>query len=263
MILASDLKNTLLSELGSGGVNAVAHTAYGHPRAEQPVSAHLGYNGEFAEPQTGWQLLGKGYRAYNPRLMRFHRPDSSSPFEDGGMNAYAYCGGDPINRSDPSGHSFTWGSVMRYFGVATKSNVLAKIDAFYATEGGKPYRWDSKINSKKLVDADIDVDSGPSVAQINARREIEIHNKNFDLEQRNFRDYQDLLSVEKGKLYAKPYQIKTRVGNINRRREEQEGNFKNLLLMNEKPPSYEVASPGLPTYAMAIRAGSVRGSTSS
>ena len=261
-MLASDLKNTLLSELGSGGVNAVVHTAYGHPRTEQPVSAHLGYNGEFAEPQTGWQLLGTGYRAYNPRLMRFHRPDSSSPFEDGGMNAYAYCGGDPINRSDPSGHSFTWGSVKRYFGVATKSNVLAKKNAFDATEGGKPYRWASNIASKKLEG--VRIDSSSSVVQINKSRMIEAHNKNFDLEQQNFRDYQTLLSVAKGKVYAKPDQIATRVLNIERRRAEQKDNFENYIrLSGDKPPSYEEASAGLPTYAMAIRAGSVRGSTSS
>jgi hypothetical protein len=49
-------------------------------------------------------LLGNGYRAYNPTLMRFHSPDSWSPFGGGGLNAYTYCVGDPVNFSDPTGH---------------------------------------------------------------------------------------------------------------------------------------------------------------
>lgn len=49
-------------------------------------------------------LLGNGYRAYNPALMRFNSPDNQSPFGEGGLNAYAYCAGDPVNSVDPSGH---------------------------------------------------------------------------------------------------------------------------------------------------------------
>jgi len=45
--------------------------------------------------------------------MRFHSPDSFSPFAAGGINAYMYCGGDPVNRIDPSGHMFSNGSVKR------------------------------------------------------------------------------------------------------------------------------------------------------
>jgi len=35
--------------------------------------------------------------------MRFYSPDTLSPFEKGGVNAYCYCEGDPINNSDPTG----------------------------------------------------------------------------------------------------------------------------------------------------------------
>jgi RHS repeat-associated protein len=62
------------------------------------------FNGERKDPVTGMYLLGNGYRAYNPAMARFNAPDSASPFGGGGVNAYAYCLGDPVNRTDPSGH---------------------------------------------------------------------------------------------------------------------------------------------------------------
>ncbi|RRU14390.1 RHS repeat-associated core domain-containing protein [Stenotrophomonas sp. 278] len=66
--------------------------------------AGVGYNGQLHEQGSGWQFLGNGFRAYSPSLMRFHRPDSMSPFGEGGINPYAYCQGDPVNFSDPGGH---------------------------------------------------------------------------------------------------------------------------------------------------------------
>lgn len=51
-----------------------------------------------------WQALGNGYRIYNTALMRCHSPDDFSPFGRGGLNAYAFGRGDPINHIDPSGH---------------------------------------------------------------------------------------------------------------------------------------------------------------
>lgn len=67
-----------------------------------PLSG-LGFNGQWREPVTGCYLLGNGHRSYSPTLMRFCCPDRLSPFGAGGINAYAYCVGDPVNRSDPSG----------------------------------------------------------------------------------------------------------------------------------------------------------------
>ncbi|PAK93981.1 hypothetical protein B8X02_04040 [Stenotrophomonas rhizophila] len=64
----------------------------------------LGYNGQLHEPGAAWQFLGNGYRIYNPVLMRFHSPDSLSPFGKGGINPYSYVIGDPVNNADPSGH---------------------------------------------------------------------------------------------------------------------------------------------------------------
>ncbi|WP_202983316.1 RHS repeat-associated core domain-containing protein [Vibrio navarrensis] len=63
----------------------------------------LAFNGERRDPVTGLYHLGQGYRAYNPRIMRFHAADSLSPFGEGGINPYAYCLGNPVNLIDPTG----------------------------------------------------------------------------------------------------------------------------------------------------------------
>jgi RHS repeat-associated protein len=106
VLLATDNKNSVLAEVAADNTNPLAYSAYGHQSARHEVNTHLGFNGELHEAQTSWYLLGNGYRAYNPRLMRFHSPDSLSPFGLGGLNAYMYCVGDPINRSDPTGHVY-------------------------------------------------------------------------------------------------------------------------------------------------------------
>ncbi|SED62950.1 RHS repeat-associated core domain-containing protein [Pseudomonas kilonensis] len=104
LLLAGDDKNSVLWEIDRDATQEFVYTPYGHRVDEASVSSHLGYNGERRETQTGWYLLGKGYRAFNPVLMRFHSPDSWSPFGDGGLNAYTYCLGDPISFTDPTGH---------------------------------------------------------------------------------------------------------------------------------------------------------------
>lgn len=125
LMLACDDKNTVLSEVTQGSANDIVYSAYGHRSAEQPASTQVGYNGELHEAQTGWQLLGKGYRAFNSVLMRFHSPDSWSPYGRGGLNTYTYCVGNPIAYKDPTGH-FSFGVVMRFFGIATKANKSAR-----------------------------------------------------------------------------------------------------------------------------------------
>ncbi|MFJ4258938.1 RHS repeat-associated core domain-containing protein [Pseudomonas monteilii] len=84
------------------GLHYLTYSPYGH-RAIDAMAALLGFNGQHPESLTGGYLLGNGHRMYSPILMRFHSADALSPFEEGGINAYAYCSGDPINFIDPSG----------------------------------------------------------------------------------------------------------------------------------------------------------------
>lgn len=103
VLLVTDAQQSVLAGLRSQGRGSAAYTAYGfYPEYTAPVSS-LCYAGQRRMPGTGHYLLGNGYRAFNTVLMRFNSPDTFSPFGRGGLNAYAYCACDPINRVDPSG----------------------------------------------------------------------------------------------------------------------------------------------------------------
>ncbi|WP_434571326.1 RHS repeat-associated core domain-containing protein [Pseudomonas sp. Z3-8] len=103
-LLATDRQRSVLQLLDPTQPDALAYTPYGHHVPANGFLSLLGFNGERPDPVTGHYLLGNGYRAFNPVLMRFNGPDSWSPFGKGGLNAYTYCLGDPINHRDPSGH---------------------------------------------------------------------------------------------------------------------------------------------------------------
>ena len=107
ILLATDRSQSIIGEIVDGQTKTIAYSAYGEQSAQQEVATQLGFNGQLREARIGSYMLGNGYRAYNPRLMRFHSPDSWSPFGRGGLNAYMYCVGDPVNRVDPTGH-FSW-----------------------------------------------------------------------------------------------------------------------------------------------------------
>lgn len=102
-VLASDAQQSVLAALSQGRRNSAVYSPYGYHIA-LPTGAQQAFNGEIPDPSTGHYLLGNGYRAYNPVLMRFNQPDSWSPFGAGGLNPYVYCLGNPINRRDPTGH---------------------------------------------------------------------------------------------------------------------------------------------------------------
>lgn len=107
VLLATDRSQSIIGEIVDGQTQTIGYSAYGEQSAPQKVETRLGFNGQEREADIGWYLLGNGYRAYNPRLMRFHSPDSWSPFRVGGSNAYMYCVGDPVNRTDSTGHFFS------------------------------------------------------------------------------------------------------------------------------------------------------------
>ena len=88
-------------------------------------SSHIGnrnpfrYRGYFYDEETGLYYLQTRY--YDPEIGRFLNMDDVSyadPEQFHGLNLYAYCGNDPVNNIDPTGHFAITLSLLAALGVA-------------------------------------------------------------------------------------------------------------------------------------------------
>jgi RHS repeat-associated protein len=104
LLLQTNANHSVIAESQQNTLRDAVYSAYGERHSISTLLSLRAFNGEVREA-FGWYLLGRGYRAYNPILMRFHSPDSFSPFGSGGVNPYMYCLGNPIALRDPTGHS--------------------------------------------------------------------------------------------------------------------------------------------------------------
>ncbi|MCU7240560.1 RHS repeat-associated core domain-containing protein [Pseudomonas peradeniyensis] len=103
VLLSVDKSQTVLGRMNSHhSLQASTYTVYGHC---QKGDGLLGFNGEKVDRLIKNYMLGNGYRMFCVNLMRFNSPDDISPFDSGGLNAYSYCMGDPVNLTDASGHA--------------------------------------------------------------------------------------------------------------------------------------------------------------
>lgn len=131
-IIGSDAQGSVLSEIESAACVHRRFTVYG--LAAHPPGKDIGFKGERCDVFTQCYPLGNGYRTYIPVLMRFQSADNQSPFGNGGLNAYAFVKGDPVNLSDPSGHSPSPGNgqVFYYKGPI---RVVEGMRVFYSQSG--------------------------------------------------------------------------------------------------------------------------------
>lgn len=225
-LLGTDAQRSVLHAVSGTKQQVFAYSPFGHTPAMQ---AHhlLGFNGERADSITGHYLLGNGYRAFNPVLMRFNSPDSLSPMGAGGINAYAYCMGDPINHVDPSGHipkSIKW--LLRKAGIMKPS--VRRKNSLY--ENGIPKPTDDPKGIKEIV-------SGqkrkwgrlyPGYSKEQARLADEYHflNKYMDLIAQRVKKYPD---------YKVDLDFQLRDNNKKKKLEE---DFSKLL-----PPNHDLTKP--------------------
>ncbi|WP_251862442.1 RHS repeat-associated core domain-containing protein [Clostridium sp. Marseille-Q2269] len=140
--LVSDALGNKYGEISLGDITDnnyfYLYTPYGYSFYAQEDK--IQYAGERLDSINNLYHLGNGERAYDPILMRFLQPDNLSPFDGGGINPYAYCLGDPINFTDPSGH-ISFSTTMSWVGIGlgaigTIASSIATFGIAAAAAGG-------------------------------------------------------------------------------------------------------------------------------
>ncbi|MBR2919501.1 MAG: RHS repeat-associated core domain-containing protein, partial [Clostridia bacterium] len=119
-----NIQGDVVGVYNSAGTKVVGFTydAYGNCTVSGDTSlayrCKIRYRGYYFDAETGFYWVQTRY--YNPEWCRWISPDSLSyldPETAHGLNLYAYCGNDPVNLYDPTGHSWEsfWQDVGNWF----------------------------------------------------------------------------------------------------------------------------------------------------
>ncbi len=120
-----DITQNIIGIISSDGDNVVYYdySAFGSVSTTGTLANTIGkynpfrFKGYYYDVET--KLYWVSSRYYSPELCRWISPDSIEyldPESINGLNLYAYCGNDPVNRFDPTGHAFI--SVLVGLGIA-------------------------------------------------------------------------------------------------------------------------------------------------
>lgn len=101
-LLGTDRQMSCCARLRRLAVERMSYASFGYSAG---LAGHRSeWSSLISEQPKGLYLPGNGHRAYSSSMLqRFTTSDANSPFARGGLNAYAWCLSDPVNRVDPEG----------------------------------------------------------------------------------------------------------------------------------------------------------------
>ncbi len=170
-LLAAGVSGSVILE-ADRDARSVAYSPYGDRDGDDTKrrKCALGFNSELQDAASAYYLLGPGHhRPYAPQLGIFLAPDRATPFGRGGLNGLSYCAGDPVNRTDPTGHFWKWviaavGVVVGVLAVAATAGAALTAISGVAAGVGLSKTGAAAIVSTTLGVAGASVDAGALVA---------------------------------------------------------------------------------------------------
>ena len=131
--------------------------------------------GQYFDSETGYHY--NGFRDYSPELGRYLQADPIGL--NGGMNLYAYCGGDPVNRKDERGLGFEDDDYQDSYGGLDNSGLdgmgdLDENDGFGGGQAGGGAGDETEIAEKENKKVDLWGYAVPHIDKANVAIKVDL-----------------------------------------------------------------------------------------